>query len=224
MDTSIVNIGLAFLEGLGIILSPCILPVLPIILSGSVSEGKNRPLGIILGFILSFSAFSLVFRQIIKVFNIDSSLLYDISLVLLAILGATMLFSFLSNKFEHITQFVANIGQSISTKENSFTKKSGFNRGFWTGLLIGFIWTPCAGPILGAVLVQSAAQPTDILGTLTVISFCIGVAVPMFLIMLFGRNLISKLSFLQTRLVLIRKTFGALILISALYLSGLLPF
>ena len=50
-----IEIGLSFLEGLALIVSPCILPVLPLVLSASVEGGRRRPYGIIIGFVLSFS-------------------------------------------------------------------------------------------------------------------------------------------------------------------------
>lgn len=70
------QIGLAFIEGLALIISPCILPVLPLVLSTSIDGGRRRPFGIILGFILTFALFALGSRQLVVLFNIkpESSL------------------------------------------------------------------------------------------------------------------------------------------------------
>ena len=59
------QLALALLEGLGLIASPCILPILPIMLAASLDGGKARPLGIITGFIGAFTAFALLSRQIV---------------------------------------------------------------------------------------------------------------------------------------------------------------
>ena len=60
----------AFLSGFVTVLSPCILPVLPIVLSSSAASGKRRPLGVILGLIISFSIFTLLITQIVRIHRI----------------------------------------------------------------------------------------------------------------------------------------------------------
>ncbi|MGL5743410.1 MAG: hypothetical protein ACRCXC_13220 [Legionella sp.] len=54
METNFINVILGFIEGFGLIISPCILPILPIFLAGSLTGSKKRPLGIIVGFTLFF--------------------------------------------------------------------------------------------------------------------------------------------------------------------------
>ncbi len=61
-----VLIGFAFLAGMVTILSPCILPVLPIVLSGGVGAGRARPLGVLAGFVASFTAFTLALSAIVR--------------------------------------------------------------------------------------------------------------------------------------------------------------
>ena len=68
---NVINIGLAFLEGLALIVSPCILPVLPLVLAASVDGGRRRPYGIIIGFVLSFSLFTLAAREIVMALGVD---------------------------------------------------------------------------------------------------------------------------------------------------------
>jgi len=77
------NIGLAFLEGLALIVSPCILPVLPLVLTASVEGGKRRPYGIIIGFVSAFTVFALLSRKIVAVLGIDLDIVKNVSLVLL---------------------------------------------------------------------------------------------------------------------------------------------
>jgi cytochrome c biogenesis protein CcdA len=67
MENSLINIGLGFIEGLGLIVSPCILPILPIILSGSIEGSKKRPLGIICGFVLVFALFTFFSRKLVQI-------------------------------------------------------------------------------------------------------------------------------------------------------------
>ena len=65
MDFHISTIFLSLIEGLGLILSPCILPILPIILAGSLTGNKKRPIGIVVGFVITFAVFTFFSKQII---------------------------------------------------------------------------------------------------------------------------------------------------------------
>src|ERR1700689_5376038 len=92
------QLALAFLEGLGLILSPCILPILPIMLAASLDGGKARPLGIISGFIGAFTVFALLSRQILSWLGADPEIVRDVALGLLVLFGLIMLSKKLSDK------------------------------------------------------------------------------------------------------------------------------
>ncbi|MFH1495316.1 MAG: cytochrome c biogenesis protein DipZ [Pseudomonadota bacterium] len=211
----IVDIGLAFLEGLALIVSPCILPVLPLVLAASVEGGKSRPYGIIIGFVLAFSAFALVSRQIVQALGIDLDIIKDVSLVLLALFGLVLLSSKLSEKFSALTQGAANYGNNLASRGGE-----GLLSGIMIGALIGLVWTPCAGPILAAVLVQVIRQETDFAGNLLIVSFAIGTGIPMLIIALTGRKIMGKLGFLTRHAEAVRRGFGVLILLSVAYIAS----
>src|SRR5579859_4257181 len=80
----------AFLAGIVTILSPCILPILPIVLSG-VSGDKKRPYGIILGFILSFTVFTLFLATLVRLTGIPTNALRIIAGIILLIFGLSLL-------------------------------------------------------------------------------------------------------------------------------------
>src|SRR5512135_780312 len=109
------DIGLAFLEGLALIVSPCILPVLPLVLAASVEGGKRRPYGIIIGFVLAFSLFAIAARKLVALLGIDLDVIKNVSLVLLALLGLVLLSSWLSEKFSAMTQGAANFGNQLAS-------------------------------------------------------------------------------------------------------------
>jgi len=81
----------AFLGGLVTILSPCILPILPIVLSGSVTGGKKRPIGVVVGFILSFTFFTLFLTSIVNLLSISADSLRTFSVVVILVFGASLL-------------------------------------------------------------------------------------------------------------------------------------
>lgn len=213
MQNDIVAIGLAFIEGLALILSPCILPILPLILSGSIEGGKKRPIGITVGFIFSFAAFTLFSRALVQLSGIDISIVRNISFILLTLFGLMMLSTALTEKFNLMTARFANIG-SHTFQEN----QTGFVSGFLFGCLVGLIWTPCAGPILAAVIVQTVLQQTTLTSFFTVLAFAIGAGIPMLLIALFGRAIVANLGFLKRHAVLLRRILGVIILASVVYM------
>lgn len=215
MQTEVINIGLAFLEGLALIISPCILPILPLILSGSIEGSKKRPFGIILGFIITFALFTFFSRKLVQYTGIDLGLIRHISYALLLLFGIMMLSTYLTEEFNRITQRLTRIGSRLADVNNP---QGGFISGIFFGCLVGIIWTPCAGPILAAVIVQTVIQQTSLNSFLTVLSFGIGAAIPMLVITLFGRKIMTKFSFFKTHTKQLRKTLGAIIIIAVVYM------
>jgi cytochrome c biogenesis protein CcdA/thiol-disulfide isomerase/thioredoxin len=215
MQIDWINVGLAFLEGFALIVSPCILPVLPIILSASLTGNKARPVGIVAGFILAFTLFTLFSRALIQLASLDQNTIRNISFVILLMLGIIMVSKRLTSKFNLLTQGLSNIGNSLQSVNNS---ESGFWGGVFFGGLIGIIWTPCAGPILAVVIVQVVLQQTTVSSFIVLISFAIGVGVPMLLITILGRGIITQFKFFREKSEIFRQLLGYIIILTVVYL------
>lgn len=212
MQLEFINIGLAFIEGLALIASPCILPILPIVLASSLEGSRTRPYGVVLGFVFSFALFTLGSRQLVLLFGLDLNLIRNISFAVLMLLAIIMMSSCLTERFNKFTQGLANIGYKL----NSHETQTGFFSGLAFGGLIGLIWTPCAGPILAAVIVQTILQQSSFLSLLIILAFAIGAALPMLIIILFSRQIANKTKFLEKNAIAMRKILGLIIFTAVL--------
>ncbi|KTD31870.1 MULTISPECIES: cytochrome c biogenesis protein DipZ [Legionella] len=215
MRSELISILLGFIEGFGLIISPCILPILPIVLASSLVNSKKRPLGIISGFTIIFALFAFFSRQFVQYIGINLDALRHISYLILLLLGLIMISSYLSEKLSHFTQRLAHMGSTFSSANNP---QGGFYSGFFLGGLISIIWTPCAGPILAAVIVQTVIQKTTLVSFFILLAFALGAAIPMFIIALYGRKLIETFTFLKQKTILFRKLLGVIIIASVGYM------
>jgi cytochrome c biogenesis protein CcdA/thiol-disulfide isomerase/thioredoxin len=203
----------AFLAGLFTVLSPCILPILPAILSAGTAQGRLRPLGIIIGLIASFTFFTLALTAIVQVTGISPNILRYGAIGLIFLFGLVMIFPRLSNLFAQITTPFANLGQVMTRPSN------GFGGGVIFGLALGLLWTPCAGPILAAITTLVATHAINLLTVLMTLSYSIGAGVPMFLIAYGGSKIIQSSQFLSLHAERIRQFFGCLMVMVALVLT-----
>ncbi len=204
----IILILFAFVAGIVTILSPCILPVLPIVLAGSVETRKKRPLGIVSGFILSFTFFTLFLSTIVKIFGISTDILRNISVFVLAGFGLSLLVPKLQLLIEN---FFSKLFGRISGKKNI----EGYFGGLIVGLSLGLLWTPCVGPILASIITLAAANSVSGSAVLITLAYSIGTAIPMFAIMIGGRQLLLKIPWLLPSAGKIQKAFGVLMIITA---------
>lgn len=209
----------AFLAGIFTILSPCILPILPAILSAGTISGKWRPLGIITGLVASFTFFTLSLTAIVHATGLSANALRIAAIVLIALFGLVMIFPGLSNWFARLTAPVANIGQRVQDKSSERSKEGGFGGGFLFGIALGLLWTPCAGPILAAITTLVATQSVTFTTVLITLAYSIGAGIPMFLIAYGGGKILQSSRYLSRHAEGIRQVFGGLMLLTAIAIA-----
>ncbi len=207
-------LAFAFVAGIITILSPCILPVLPIVLAGSVTGGHRRPLGIIAGFVLSFTFFTLFAFAIVSVLGLGGDTLRTVAIVILGLFGLTLVVPRLADFAKKAFSGLAN----ASTSQPG-TKREGFGGGFVVGLSLGLIWTPCVGPIMSAVITLAATSSVSWQAALIALTYSIGTAIPMFAIMVGGRQLLSRIPWLLENTEKVQKAFGVLMILIAVAMT-----
>ena len=200
----------AFLSGIVTILSPCILPVLPIILSGTVG-GKRKPLGVVVGFIVSFSLFTLALSALVQALSISVDTLRIVAIVIIITFGITLLIPKLQLALESM------LSKFARTKGSS--KRDGFFGGTMTGLSLGLVWTPCVGPIMASVISLAVSQQVDGGSVIIVAAYSLGTAIPMFAIMAGGRKLLNHFPKLTGKTKDIQRFFGIIMIVAGLMIG-----
>lgn len=199
----------AFLGGIVTILSPCILPILPIVLSGSITGGKRRPFGVVSGFITSFTFFTLFLTAIVKATGISPDILRIVAVVVIAAFGLGLLIPAFQQFLERMFSRLASIGPKANTGD-------GFLSGLVVGLSLGLVWTPCVGPILASIIALAATQTVGLNAIVITLFYALGTSLPLLAITFGGRQLLVNHPWLIKNTEHIQKVFGALMLLTAL--------
>ena len=208
----ILLLGFAFLAGIVTILSPCILPILPIVLSSSIGGKKtslSRPIGVVVGFIASFTFFTLFLSTIVQLSGIPANALRVLSVVVIALLGVSMLVP----KFQLITE---QLFSRLASRMPRTQAQPGFVAGIIVGLSLGLLWTPCVGPILASVISLAITGTVTLSAFFITFAYALGTAIPMFLIIVGGRSLLNKVPWLFANTGKIQKGFGVLMILTAI--------
>jgi cytochrome c biogenesis protein CcdA/thiol-disulfide isomerase/thioredoxin len=217
LNELIVLIAFAFVSGIITILSPCIVPVLPIVLTGGVAGGKARPFGVIAGFVVSFTVFTLTLSAIVQALRIPVDALRIVAVVLIVLFGLVMLVPKLRDGFELIASRIA----SRRPRARSGAAGGGAGErgwaGFWggglVGLSLGLVWTPCVGPIMASVISLALTRRIDGGSVYITLAYSLGTAIPMLGVMFGGRALLNKVPALARNAANIQKGFGVLMIL-----------
>jgi cytochrome c biogenesis protein CcdA/thiol-disulfide isomerase/thioredoxin len=221
----------AFVAGLVTAVSPCVLPILPIVLATGAGGDRRRPYLVIAGLIASFSFFTLASVQIVSALHLPSSTLRDTAIVVIAVFGLTLLVPALSTAWERATARVPAIGARLTrtgalggvagglggvagTPAGVAGGLGGVAGGLITGVSLGLVWTPCAGPILGAITSLAVTAPGSASAAALVVAYSIGAGLPLLGIALGGRAALSRLR-LRSASAWAGRAFGALVLVTA---------
>jgi len=207
---------LAFGAGIATVASPCILPILPLLLgaatagagNGATTAHRHGPAFIVLGFVLSFVTAALLFSASTRVLGLSQDHLRAASLALLLAMGVLLVWPALLERAMAPLGGLADVAQRLGDRAGA-----GYGGKLLIGATLGLLWTPCAGPVLASMLALLALgeQPTtQIAGLLT--AYALGAGLPMLAIAYGGQAATGKVRALALHAGAIRRTFGVLVI------------
>jgi cytochrome c biogenesis protein CcdA/thiol-disulfide isomerase/thioredoxin len=165
-----------------------VLPVLPVALSAGATGGRRRPLGIVAGLAVSFTFAAVALVYVISALGLPNDLLRKLAIAVLLGFGITLMIPPVAARLEAwISQFASRAGVAQ-------VKGEGFWSGTAIGASLGLVYTPCAGPILAGVIVVSASQTFSLLRLAVALSYGIGSAAVLYLLMIGGRRVLTPLA------------------------------
>ena len=175
----------ALIAGAGTAITPCVLPVLPALLSASAVGGRRRPLGIVVGLALTFTISIVALAQLVNGVGLASGAARTLAIVVLIAFGVIMLVPELAQRVQAPLSRLARFGPK--------TRGDGFWTGVGVGGALGFVCAPCAGPILSAVIFVSASTGLTVRIVLLAIAYSLGLSAVMLVYGFGGRALLKRI-------------------------------
>ena len=200
----------ALIAGAGTAITPCVLPVVPALLSASAVGGRRRPVGIVLGLAATFTIAIVALAQLVKGVGLASSAARTFAIVVLIGFGLVLL---IPEAAERIQAPLSRLGR-FGPK----TRGDGFWSGVAVGGALGFVCAPCAGPILAAVTSVSASTGATAQVVLVALSFAVGLSAVMLLYALGGRAVLDRLR-RRVRGHVVERTLGVVLLVTGVAMA-----
>ena len=199
----------ALVAGAGTALSPCVLPILPAVLSAGVTGGRRRPLGVVTGLALSFTFATVGLVYVIDALGLPNGVARDIAIVVLFAFGFSLL---VPPSGDRVEAFASRLAPGPARFGGD-----GFGSGLIVGASLGLVYAPCAGPILAGVIVVSAAQDFTAGRLAVALSYAVGSAIVLYLLLLGGRRLSQRLAPVRGR---IQMALGAVMVVVAVAMTA----
>jgi cytochrome c biogenesis protein CcdA/thiol-disulfide isomerase/thioredoxin len=200
----------ALIAGAGTAVTPCVLPVLPALLSASAVGGRRRPFGIVLGLAVTFTISIVALSQIETGVGLGSGVTRTIAVLVLAGFGLVMLVPALAERIQAPLSRLARFGPH--------TRGTGFWSGLGVGAALGFVCAPCAGPILAAVIVLGNTGKTTATSVAVAIAYVAGLSAVLTLYAVGGRRVLAVIRRRAGGHV-VERTLGAVLLVTAFLIA-----
>src|SRR6267378_2237270 len=170
----LVLLVIGLLAGIVTAISPCVLPVLPVLLAGGASGRK--PLRIVAGLVVSFSVFTLFASWLLRQLGLPQDLLRNLAIALLFVMAVVLLVPRAGLLLERPLAFFSRL------------RPANAGGGFFLGATLGLVFVPCAGPFLAAVTTAAARENFGGRTIAATVAYAVGAAIPMLIIARGGRT------------------------------------
>lgn len=189
MDFGFGSYGLGFLAGLLSTLSPCVLPLIPILLGSATNAHPRAPLALAGGLAISYAVIGTTLAWAGSALNIDAGLFRNMAAVVLGLLGIVLMSASLQRRFATATSGLGDSGNALLNRR----QPDGLWGQFAIGLVLGVVWSPCVGPTLGAavVLASQGAQLPQV--ALLMGIFGLGAALPVVVLAYVSRSAMMRI-------------------------------
>src|SRR5437868_4445475 len=197
-------LGIALIAGVITAISPCVLPVLPIVLAGGATGSTRRPFAIIAGLVASFTTFTLAAAALLDALGLPQDLLRNVAIALLFVLAATLL--------------VPQLGVLLERPFAFLTRRRGgeLGGGFVLGVSLGLVFVPCAGPVLATITVLAAQRKVGFDAVVLTLLYALGAGVVLLAIALGGQRVSRRL---RARGETLRRIAGVVLAASAVAIA-----
>jgi cytochrome c biogenesis protein CcdA/thiol-disulfide isomerase/thioredoxin len=181
--------------------------VLPALLSASAAGGRRRPFGIVIGLTVTFAVTIVGIAKVIDGVGVGETVLRDLAIAVLIAFGLALLVPALSERLERPLAAFSRLGPR--------TRGDGFASGLLVGAALGFVYTPCAGPILAAVISVGAASGRAVA---VGVAYALGTGLMLLALALGGRKVLDRLR-ARGRVVAVRRALGVVMIVTAIVLA-----
>jgi cytochrome c biogenesis protein CcdA/thiol-disulfide isomerase/thioredoxin len=188
-------LGVAFVAGVVTAISPCVLPVLPIVLGGGATGGARRPYAIVAGLVLGFTAFTLAAASLLAALGLPDDLLRDVAIAVVLLVALSLLWS--------------PLGDLLGRPFHALGRRTpgDVGGGLLLGLSLGVLFTPCAGPIIGAVATLAATERFSVETVLVTLTYGLGAGLVLLGVAVAARRGFELVS-VRRRLPAVRQALG----------------
>ncbi len=195
----------ALVAGAGTAITPCVLPVLPALLSASALGGRRRPVGIVLGLALAFTIAIVALASLVKGVGLAAGGARTVAVIVLVAFGVVLLVPKLAERIQAPLSRLGRFGPR--------SRGTGFWSGLGVGAALGFVCAPCAGPILAAVTSVSASGGASARVVAVALAYAVGLSAVMLLYGLGGRAVLDRIR-RRARGHTVERTLGVVLLIT----------
>jgi len=191
-------------------ISPCILPVLPVVLAVTTGE-RARPFRVVAGIALSFSAITLLGTVVLGALGLPTGILRWVGITLLVLVGLGMIVPQLGHLVDKPFEYLP--------RPVFLQNKARGRGGFVVGMALGAVYVPCAGPVLAAVTVAGATGDIGWSTVVLTVAFALGASAPLLVFALAGNKIGERIDAAQKNRTIMRGAAGSVVLVLALALA-----